>query len=104
MDDGLREFRRVQDPLMTANCFFGSALVTGRRGAHDLAARMLGAAGALYAASGTQLLEALRPAHAALLSAARAALGRDRFEPEWSRGASLSVEDAVAQALDALSR
>lgn len=97
--DAMREFRRVQDPLMTANCFFVSALVASQRQAYGTAARLLGAADVLYDVTGSQLIDALQPEQAALIAATRAALGQEGFAKEWTRGASLPLEDAVAQAL-----
>ena len=95
----LRAFQRIQDPLMTANCLFGFALIAGGTGAHTRAARLLGAADALYLASGTQLIAALEQDHARLVSAATTALGQDRFDVERQHGATLPTSDAIDLAL-----
>jgi non-specific serine/threonine protein kinase len=96
---GLREFQRIQDPLMTANCLFGFALTAGAAGGHTQAARLLGAADRLYQASGTQRLAAVDHDHARLVSAAAAALGQDRFDAERQHGATLPTSDAIDLAL-----
>ena len=75
----LREFQRIADPLMTANCLFGLALAAGAEGSYPLAANLLGAAAARYEASGTRLLPALDHEYQALLSATRTALGTGSF-------------------------
>jgi predicted ATPase/DNA-binding XRE family transcriptional regulator len=96
----LREFQRIQDPLMTANCFFAFALVANGRGAYPQAARLIGAAAARYDASGTRLVAALEPAYQNLVATTRAALGEERFEAERQRGFALPVGDAVRLALN----
>jgi non-specific serine/threonine protein kinase len=95
----LRQFQRIADPLMTANCLFGLALVASAEGRHTLAANLLGAAAARYDASGTKLLAALGHEHEALLATTRAALGADDFEAEHRRGAALTPAQAVRLAL-----
>ncbi len=97
---GLRAFRRIQDPLMAANGLVVSALIANAKGAHPLAANLIGAAQALYDASGTQLIAALEKDHTALVSAIRAGLGAERFEAERLRGTTLTLGDAVQLALD----
>jgi predicted ATPase/transcriptional regulator with XRE-family HTH domain len=97
----LREFQRIQEPMMTANCLLGFALAASAQGAHALAANLLGAAGALYDASGTRILAAASEDHDALVSAAQAALG-DRFEAERQHGAALATADAIDLALSQL--
>ena len=68
-------------------------------GAHTHAARLLGAASQLYQASGTQRIAALDQDHAKLVSAARAALGPERFDSEQQHGAALFTSDAIDLAL-----
>jgi predicted ATPase/DNA-binding XRE family transcriptional regulator len=99
VQQALRAFQRTQDPLMTANCLFGFALIASGTGAHTQAARLLGAADRLYQASGTQLIAALDQDHARLASAVTAALGQDRFDAERQQGATLSASDAIDLAL-----
>ncbi len=101
MRQALREFQRIADPLMTANCLFGLALVAGAQGSHALAANLLGAAAARYDASGTRLIAALDRDYQAMVSAARAALGGERFEAEHRRGAALAPAEAIELALGA---
>ncbi len=91
----LREFQRNADPLMTANCLWGLALAAGAEGRHARAANLLGAAAACFDASGTKLLPAFDREHQALVSAASAALGADRFEAEHQHGAALTPAEAL---------
>ena len=99
VEQALRAFQRVQEPMMTANCLFGFALIASGTGAHTRAARLLGAAGRLYQASGTQLIAALDQDHTRLVSAVTAALGQDRFDAERQHGATLPTSDAIDLAL-----
>jgi predicted ATPase/transcriptional regulator with XRE-family HTH domain len=99
----LREFQRIQDPLMTANCLFGLALAASTQDARALAANLIGAADALYAASGTRLIAALGPEHRALLEAVTTGLGDDRFEAERQHGATMATAEVIDLALGQLS-
>ena len=99
LKQGLRQFHRIGDPLMTANCLFGLALIASAENNHTRAANLLGAAAARYDASGTKLLAALDREHHALISTIRAALGGDRFETEKRHGATLPPAQALALAL-----
>jgi hypothetical protein len=99
LKQALRQFQRIADPLMTANCLFGLALVASAGNNHTLAANLLGAAAARYDASGTKLLAALGREHEALLATTRAAIGGDRFEAEHHHGATLPPAQALALAL-----
>ena len=98
----LHEFQRISDPLMTANCLFGFALAASARGSYSLAANLIGSAGALYDASGTQLIAALGHDHKALLATTRAALGASQLETERQHGATLTTADAIHLALTQL--
>jgi predicted ATPase/DNA-binding XRE family transcriptional regulator len=99
----LHEFQQIQDPLMTANCLFGFALAATAQGAHVLAANLIGAADALYAASGTRLIAAFGPDHQALHETVTTAIGAGRFEAERQRGATMATADAIHLALSQLS-
>ena len=95
----LRQFERIADPLMTANCLWGLALTASQEGHHALAATLLGAAGARFDASGTKIIAALGSQHRALVATTRTALGADRFEAERRRGAALAPAAALDLAL-----
>ena len=95
----LRQFERIADPLMTANCLWGLALTASQEGHHALAATLLGAAGARFDASGTKIIAALGREHQALVATTRTALGADRFEAERRRGAALTPAAALDLAL-----
>jgi tetratricopeptide (TPR) repeat protein len=63
-------------------------------------ARMYGAAAALREATGAPLPPVLRACYAHSQTAARTALGEDRFVAAWAEGCSMSMEEAIAWALE----
>jgi predicted ATPase/DNA-binding NarL/FixJ family response regulator len=65
------------------------------------AARQLGAAEALRETIGAPVPPVARPDHEATMQAARATMGEGAFAAAWAAGKALSIEQAVAEALDA---
>ena len=84
---------------LTAYALEGLAAAAGAEGRPERAVRLFGAADALREALGTPL----HPAHRAELergvAAARAALGEGAFAASWEAGRALSLEEAIAAAL-----
>jgi len=78
----------------------GLAGVARARGEGARAARLWGAAAAARAALGAPPWPAFRPAHEASVAAARTALGEEAFAAAWEEGQALSLEQAIAAALD----
>jgi non-specific serine/threonine protein kinase len=65
------------------------------------AARLLGAAEAMYQVAGAWSFIAARGEHRQAVEATRAALGEEAFAAAWAEGRRLSREQATAEALDA---
>src|SRR5215212_8524655 len=63
-------------------------------------AQLYGAAAALREATGAPLPPVLHACYERPQTAARSALGEDRFAAAWAEGRSMSMEDAVAWALE----
>jgi predicted ATPase len=78
----------------------GMARVAVVQGQPERAARLLGASAALREEMGTPLTPVSRTDHDHAVNAARAALGEDAFAAAWEVGHAMSLEDAVAYALD----
>ncbi|HUG16782.1 MAG TPA: LuxR C-terminal-related transcriptional regulator [Thermomicrobiales bacterium] len=86
---------------------WGIALAIGKQAimaqiAHDAqrAARLFGACDALHARISTPMSGFQQQDHAPALAASRTALGDDAFEAAWAEGAAMSLEHAVAYALE----
>jgi hypothetical protein len=74
--------------------------LAARSGDGVRAARLLGAAEALRGALNAPLYPADQNAYAAIVAAARAGLSDEAFVAAWSAGRALSMEQAVAEALE----
>jgi hypothetical protein len=78
-----------------------AAALAATLGRAQRAARLYGAAAALRAAKGVPLPPYLRAAHDGTVTGVRAALG-DAFAAAWAAGKALPLEQAVAEALEAI--
>ncbi len=97
-EDCLRVFRKRAYQLDTAECLEGLATVRNELGDPCAAARLFGAAQALREALGAPLALVLRGSYDSAVRSARARLGEEAFDAEWSRGRALPLE----QILDSL--
>ena len=79
----------------TAQCLVGFAGLCAVRGRLERAARLLAAAGALSA-----YLPVLGPDHAREIAEVRAAMGEAAFAAAWADGEAMTLEQAIALALD----
>jgi non-specific serine/threonine protein kinase len=97
--DGLQLWR-IAGPVHASSCLDGLSAVAVADGDAERAARLSGISAALHTAGGFQYqpLE-LRMAEQTERDG-RAALGDERWEAGLARGAAMTVEDAVAYALD----
>ena len=77
-------------------------MVAARGQAHR-ATRLSGAAEALRAAIGVPLRPHEQASHTQAVQALRAALGEEAFANAWAEGRALSLEEAVALALEGAS-
>jgi hypothetical protein len=82
-----------------AECLEGLAAVVGA-GQSARAARLLGAADALRRVIATPLPPVERPSYEATVTATRVALGEAAFAAAWAAGQALTLEEAVAEALE----
>jgi hypothetical protein len=92
--------RDLGDPRRIGGCLIGLGLVAARQGAGDRAARLLGAATALYAARGLRRSAPWQAEHERDLAAARAGADAGAWEAAWAAGEALPVEQAIAEALE----
>ena len=86
--------------------FLGAGLaaigtIAADRGEAEQAARLLGAAEAMYQVAGAWSFIAARGQHRQAIDTARAALGEESFAAAWAHGQRLSREQATAEALQA---
>jgi non-specific serine/threonine protein kinase len=87
------------DPQGIASCLVGSAEQARAEGQPERAARLLGATEAASSAIGYVLTRHEQALYEREVAAVRVALGEARFEAERAAGQSLTVEQAVAEAL-----
>jgi predicted ATPase/DNA-binding XRE family transcriptional regulator len=81
-------------------CLNGLARVAAAQGQPEKAARLCGASAAVREELGTPLSPFVRADHDHAANAARAALGEDAFAAAWAVGQAMSLEEAIADALD----
>ncbi len=122
---GLAHLVRVQDDVEQAEALFkeslacvwelkdqrcaclsieGLARATASPARAERAARLFGVAEALRERVATRLLPTERESYERDLAAVRAALGEERFAAAWAEGRAMSLEQAVAFALEAPTR
>ena len=99
--ESLRLCRELGDPVVAVECLEGVAeLLAGQR-LGERAARLLGAAQALRAETGAPLPPVERARHEGIVAAARAGVAREAaFGAAWAEGAAMSLEQAIAYALE----
>ena len=99
---GIRERLAIGWLMVPLACLaiMGSAAVCGARGAHRRAVRLLGAATSIGDAWWPVILFENTPDDQVALAKARAVLGEDAFAREWAAGQSLTLEQAIAEALE----
>ena len=85
-----------------AGCLAGLAQVAGAAGDAEGAARLFGAAEALRQAIGAPIHPPESALYESCIEAVRCRLGRQAFEAAWAEGRALSLEQAVAFALEEL--
>jgi predicted ATPase/DNA-binding CsgD family transcriptional regulator len=85
------------DRVCVANCLRGLALVADHSRMPEQAVRLLGVEHGLRAAIGAR--EPRTSSHSEVLDAARRTLGETAFETAWRAGQTLSLPDAVTEAL-----
>ena len=81
-------------------CLEGLARVAASQGRPERAARLLGASAALRHERNTSFSPIVQSDHDHASKTAREALGAKRFSAEWTVGHAMTLEDAIAEALD----
>jgi hypothetical protein len=99
----LSQGRKVSDRRRIAGCLEGLALVAATRAELRYAAQLLGAASAVRGAIGLRqepILPSLRSVYDHEVAAVRSGLGESAFSAAWAEGRAMTLEQAVAYALD----
>lgn len=98
--ESLRQFNRLGDRREIAECLELLAGLAGVRGHPDQAVRLLGAADALIEATGLAPGPVERYQYESNRAGLEAQLGEIKFATAWSEGRKLSLQQAVALALE----
>ena len=98
--ESLTLLQELGDKNGVAACLEGLAETAGAQGQPERCARLFGAAEALREVIGTVLTPPERADYDRAIMSARAALGDAAFQAAWTVGQSLSLEQAVASALE----
>lgn len=93
--------KRVGDRWIADDCLEALAAVACARGQHGRASRLLGAADALREMLGYHPLAAEQADHDRCVSATRAGLGETAFAAAWAEGRTMTLEQAIEDALAA---
>jgi non-specific serine/threonine protein kinase len=100
LDESLRVYREIEDVGGVATCLEAlGGVAVGRRDA-PRAARLFGAAATLVECHHVETEPQTRSMRERTLAAVRATLGEDAFAPAYTEGRTLSLDDAVALALE----
>jgi predicted ATPase/transcriptional regulator with XRE-family HTH domain len=99
--ESLSEYQAGGNPRSAAYALEGIALIHAVQGQPEPAARLVGAAAALRAAIGAPLMEPDRRRYDPALAAVRTVLGEEAFAAAWAAGQTLSLEQAITEALQA---
>lgn len=99
--EALQTLRDLGDLAGAAECLNELALVMAGTGRHEPAAVAWGAMSVLLERAGAPLQPSLRAEHDAAVAAVREAAGPAAFEAAWERGRRLTLDAAVAFALEA---
>jgi predicted ATPase/class 3 adenylate cyclase len=94
--EALEEATETGDRRTAAECLVGLAAVAAERRDDDLAARVLGAADAMFAATGVVASPLVGSIRAHQIARATDRVGRERWENALASGHSLSPEEVVA--------
>jgi non-specific serine/threonine protein kinase len=97
--EGLSVLRRIGANQYAETMLEIMAWAAGERGQPERAAVVLGAASAMRRSSGASRDVLDRAAYDETCAAIRAAAGDERFAAAWARGQSLSLNEAIAEAL-----
>ncbi len=100
LGESLEVRREIGDQSGCAWCLERLAAVAMAQGQTEKAARLFGAGAALRASIRSVIDPADQPAYDSKISSLRRGLGKERFTAVWEEGGALTLEDAVAYALE----
>lgn len=92
-------WRDTRDPWSIAWRLEALAQVAARQGQGAQAARLFGAAEALLAAAGARFSDTDRVGYRDSVAGVRAQLGDEAFEAAWNAGRQMTLDEAIAYAL-----
>ena len=98
--DALRRLAELEFKDVIGYCFEGLAAVLVLTERAEEAAKLLGAAEMLRESLGVELAPAEQSTHTETVNAVRARLGEVRFGDVWRQGRELSLDEAIAYALE----
>jgi predicted ATPase/class 3 adenylate cyclase/Tfp pilus assembly protein PilF len=100
LEESLDVRREIGDPSGSAWCLERLAEIALARGQAEKAVRLFGAGAALRAAIHSVLDPADRPGYDEAIRSLQAELGNERFAQTWEEGGALTLDQAVAYALE----
>ena len=98
--ESLRLRSELGDRMGVADSLGGLAQVAWQLGHHERAARLFGAAEALRERVGAPLTPGGRADYDRRVAATTAALGSAAFNAAWAKGLAMTLEEAIAYALE----
>jgi hypothetical protein len=98
--DALRRLAELEFKDVIGYCFEGLAAVLVLTARAEEAAKLLGSAEALRESLGVELAPAEQSTHKETVEAVRGQLGEKRFSDAWRQGRELSLDEAIAYALE----
>ncbi len=102
-EEGVTLSEQMRDRANVAYCLEGLAVVANARGEAERSGRLIGAAEGLHEAVGVPVYlyyEPHRSRYERTVSAVRSQLGEEAFEAAWAEGRAMTLEQAVAYALE----
>jgi predicted ATPase len=100
--ESLRIYQRLGNATYTAWCLEGIAAVAGAQGSYERATRLAAAAAVLRRAAHTPLPPAEQEDFDKVVMTARAELDESVFTEQWNIGSTLTQDEAISYALQAL--
>ena len=100
LGESMTTFWELRDKFTIVNPLFGTGEVAKAQGRPDRAARLFGTAGFIQESIGVPLGGINYPGYERIVDAIGAELGEEAFEAAWAEGRAMTMEEAVAYALE----
>jgi len=100
LEESVNVYQQLGNTWGLALCLDAFACLAEAQVQPERAGRLLGAEAAMREAVDVPIYPTIRPEHERCLTATRETLGKDRFAAAWSAGRAMSLEEAVAYALE----